>query len=121
MLKAVIGGSTLVIYADGSADPSEYDSLRGIISAHDKLKHFGSEIDTTINEYQRLFLAGATTATVKVFQEIADFTFSSEESNEIVAVLIDVAKANGRMDSEEEDVVRKIAQRLNVDVSMFGL
>ena len=120
MLKAVIGGATLVIFADGEADPSEYDSLKGIIHSHDKLKAFGADIDVNINDYKRLFIAGSTTATVKVLQELGEFDFSSEEKNEIFAVLVDIAKANGEIDESEVQILRTIGEKLYVDLSLFG-
>jgi len=121
MLKAVIGGSTLVIFADGDAEPSEYDSLRGILNSHDKLKHFGSEIDVHINDYKRLFMSGATTATVKVLQEISEYDFSSEEKNEIFAVMYDIARADGEVEEAEKDILRTIGNRMYIQLDLFGL
>lgn len=121
MMEAVVAGSILLIFADGNPEESEFQALKALINANEKLSHFGVEIDNTIDRFQRLMLAGANLGRIKVMQEIKDCKYDGDDAIEIFAVLLDVAQADGEVSEPEVAVLKAVGRELNVPLSMFGM
>lgn len=121
MLEATIAGAVLVAYADGELEAEELKALESIVAANDKLSHFGSEINATIEKFVSLMQAGATIGRVKVMAEIRDCKNNEDEKVEIFATLIDIAQADGEIEPAELAVLKLVGRELGVSLAMFGI
>ena len=119
-LEATIAGAVLVGWADGNFSADEVSTLEAVIMANENLNHFGAEIGLLIERFNSLMVSGATLGRVKVMKEIADCKGNEEECIEVLATLIDIAKADGEVGTEEKAVLESIAKTLGLSLSMFG-
>lgn len=121
LMEAIVGGSLLVIYADGSVEDSELASLEALIAANPSLGHFGSEIGVTISKFTDMFDAGYRMGKMKVLREIDDVKTTPQEAEEVFVTMLTIAEADGEVDAKEEAVLREVAKTLGIDLKKFDM
>ena len=92
-LEAVCAASALVAYADGDLEDSERSKVVRTISQHPTLGKM----------YQQTVIEGR----------------DGSMAEDVYLVALDVAHADGQVEPEEAEVLKKIAARLGVDISKF--
>lgn len=121
LMEALVGGSVMVMYADGTAEASELEKLERLIQCNDKLKHFGGEINTCIAKFTDMFSAGALMGKVKAMRELDDIKADPEDIEEVFVMMVEIALADGEIDDKEAAILKEVGQKLGVRVSDYGL
>lgn len=115
LMEAIVAGAVLVAHADGDCSDEELGKLHDIIEANDNLKHFGSEIGKTIDQYCDMYKAGARLAKVKLMKEIRDVSADEEQKVEAFIIAIEIADADGEIDEDELKMLRLIGKELGLN------
>lgn len=121
LMEAIVAGSIMVMYADGTVEASELEKLEKLIQSNDNLKHFGSEINTCIAKFTDMFSAGALMGKMKAMRELDDIKATSEECEEAFVMMVEIALADGEIDDKEAAILKEVGQKLGVRVSDYGL
>lgn len=115
LMEAIVAGAVLVAYADGDCSKEELTKLEDIIATNDNLKHFGSEINATVEKYSLMMESGARLGRVKLMKEIADVAGDEEQKVEAFIIAIEIADADGNIDEDEMKVLRDIGKALGLN------
>lgn len=121
LMQAVVAGAMLVAYADGSCEDSELAKLDKTISALPELKHFGSEINETINTLRQQFDTGFRIGRQKALKEIEDLKASPDEKMLCFNVMTTIAESDGEIEPEEVKVLKDVATLLGINLRDYGL
>ena len=115
LMEAIVAGAVLVAHADGDCSDEELTVLHNIVEANDNLKHFGSEIGKTIDQYCDMYKAGARLAKVKLLKEIKDVSADEEQKIEAFIIAIEIADADGTIDETELAMLKTIGKELGLN------
>lgn len=115
LMEAIVAGAVLVAYADGDCSAEELTTLQGIIENNDNLKHFGSEIGTTIDKYSGMYESGKRLAKVKLMKELADVQADEEQKIEAFIIAIEIADADGDIDDAELAILKEIGKQYGLN------
>jgi tellurite resistance protein TerB len=121
MMQATVAGAVLVAFADGDLADSEVESLHKIIESNPALSAFGNEIGKTLDNYIAQMKASRTLGRVKLMREIEDVKASPKESEEVFAVMVTIAEADGNVAPEEQMVLSAVARKLGLNPADFGI
>lgn len=119
LMEAIVAGAVLVAFADGDCSADELTKLQGIIESNDNLKHFGSEIGTTIDKYSAMYESGARLAKVKLMQELADVQADESQKVEAFIIAIEIADADGEIDDAELKVLKDIGRQFGLNPDSY--
>jgi tellurite resistance protein TerB len=119
LMEAIVAGAILVAYADGDCSAEELTKLQGIIESNDNLKHFGSEIGTTIDKYAAMFESGARLARVKLMKELEDVKGDESQKIEAFIIAIEIADADGSIDDNEYKVLKDIGKAFGLNPDSY--
>jgi len=118
-MEAMIGGALLVAYADGNCDDDEMLSIDAQIKADPTLASFGSEIADNMSKFNDMLTSNFLMGKIKVLREIADCTNDKEAAEEILVFIIGVAAADGEVDTKELEMLKLIAEKLNLRITDY--
>jgi tellurite resistance protein TerB len=121
MMQATVAGSVLVAFADGDCSDAEVLALHTVIEANPSLSKFGSEVGKTLDNYIAQMKASKTLGRVKLMREIKDVKASPSECEEVFAVMVTIAEADGEVSPPERKVLGDVARELNLKPADFGL
>lgn len=119
-LEAVCAASALVAYADGDLEDSERSKVVRTISQHPTLGKMYQQtvIESTVDVmFKRAKDASGRQQLARELDDIKGRDGSMAE--DVYLVALDVAHADGQVEPEEAEVLKKIAARLGVDISKF--
>lgn len=119
LMEAIVAGAVLVAYADGDCSPEELLKLQDIIESNDNLKHFGSEIGTTIDKYSAMYESGKRIAKMKLMKELADVSADEEQKIEAFIIAIEIADADGEIDEQELAVLKEIGKQFGLNPDSY--
>ncbi|MRN43436.1 MULTISPECIES: tellurite resistance TerB family protein [unclassified Brucella] len=121
-LEAVCAASALVAAADGDISESERRKVVSIITNHSELSKIyqGNVIEQTAEKMFKL--AKDRSGRQQLARELDDIKGrpnGPKMAEDAYLVACDIADADGEVSKEEEDVLKKIADRLGLDPSKF--
>lgn len=120
-LEAVCAASALVANADGEIEDSERSKVVRILTNHQTLgKIYQPAIieQTTETMFKRAKDASGRQALARELDDIKGRD-DGQMAEDVYLIALDVAYADGEMEQEEADVLKKIAGRLGVDPARF--
>lgn len=123
-LEAICAASALVAIADGDLEESERRKVVSVVTNHAKLSQFYQQNvieQTTETMFKR---AKDRSGRIQLYRELDDIKSrpgAAQMAEDIFAVALDIAEADGEIEPEEEEVLKKIAERIGVDPSKFDV
>ncbi len=119
LMEAIVAGAILVAYADGDCSKEELTKLEDIIATNDNLKHFGSEIGATIEQYSLMMESGARLGKVKLMKELKDVQGDEDQKVEAFIIAIEIADADGEIDDDELNILREIGKAFGLNPDTY--
>lgn len=121
-LEAVCAASALVAASDGTIDDSEKRKVVSLISGHATLsKLYPSQVieQTAETMFNRAKEGSGRQQLARELDDIKNRPNGGQMAEDAYLVAKDVAFADGEVSAKEEEVLKKIATRLQVDASKF--
>lgn len=118
-LEAVAAVAALVANADGDIEPSERTKAVSVIVNHPKLgKMYDQRV---IKETADLMFERARDFSGRnsLAKELDDIKSDKQMAEDVYAIGVDIAMADGDLEPAEKDMLAKVANRLQVDASQF--
>ena len=119
LMEAIVAAAVLVAFSDGECSAEELLTLQGIVETNDNLKHFGSEVGKTIDNYSAKYEASKRMAKVQLMKEITDVEANEEEKIQVFIIAIDIADADGNIDEDEMKVLKEIGKTLGLNPDAY--
>ncbi len=108
LVEAVISGSLLVAFADGSCEDTEIATLESIMASDSQFDAWQSEIPALVDKYAKKFGAGYRLGKLSALREISDLKADPKDAELAFVCIITVAEQGG-IDEKEEAVLKEIA------------
>lgn len=121
LMQACIAGAVLVAFADGELEDSEVKALHEIVESQPTLANFGPELAKTIDQYIGVMKASKYLGKVKLMREIEDIKSTPDEIEEVFAIMLTIAEADGQIEDAEMKLITEIGKKLGVSLQKFGL
>lgn len=121
-LEAVCAGVALVAAADGDIEESERHKAIKIVSNHAALSKLykQSDIEQTLETmFRRAKEASGRQQLARELDDIKGRPNGAQMAEDVYLVAVDIANADGEVEPQEQDVLKKLAGRLGVDPSRF--
>jgi tellurite resistance protein len=120
-LEAACALSASVAYADGNCSDVERDAVVNILTNHPQLGKLYTRDDIKRTADTMFGRATTFTGRLALSREIDDIRGKSQSmAQDVYAVGLDVAMADGELADSEEKVLHAFASKLGVDVSAFS-
>ena len=119
LMEAIIGGSLLIVFADGEAEDSELKKLNGLVRSNKSLEHFGVELTDTINRFTQRLQSGYRVARNDILREIEQCKGNRQESEDILLNMIEIAFADGECEPQEQKELETVSERLGLRLSDY--
>ena len=121
-LHAALGGSALVIMADGNIDANEKSKMMRFIQSNDVLSVYDtSEVVKVWKDYIETLELDADIGEAKALGAIGKVKGKAEQSRLVMRMIIAIGAADGDFDADEKHVACVIAQELGLDPAEFDL
>jgi tellurite resistance protein TerB len=120
LLEAVVAGCVWASASDGIIDDSEIAKIMEVIECNPGLKHFGPEIGKIVSEMIKAFSASIQVGRTQAMRKIRTVVGNDQDCEDVVAAILSVVAADGKIGTEEEKVVQAIAKELRVDLNQFA-
>lgn len=118
-MEGIIGGSLLIVFADGEAEDAELKKLDGLVRSNKSLEHFGVELTDTINRFTQRLQSGYRVARNDILREIEQCKGNRQESEDILLNMIEIAFADGECEPQEQKELETVAERLGLRLSDY--
>jgi tellurite resistance protein len=121
-LEAVCAASALVAFADGDLEDSERQKAAAIITGHATLgkMYDRNVIEQTIETmFKRAKDASGRQMLARELDDIKGRPNGAQMAEDAYLIALDIAGADGEIEPQETEVLKKIAGRLGVDASKF--
>lgn len=118
-LEAVAAVAALVANADGDIEPAERTKAVSVIASHPKLgKMYDQRVikETADQMFER---ARDFSGRQSLAKELDDIKADKQMAEDVYAIGVDIAMADGDMEPAENEMLKKIAARLQIDASQF--
>ncbi len=121
-LNAALGGSALVIMADGEIDAAEKTKMMAFIQSHEALSIYDtSEVVRTWKDYIDTLEMDADIGGAKAMSALRKIKGKDEQARLVLRMVIAIGAADGDFDKDERAVASKIAVELGLDPAEFEL
>ncbi len=121
-LNAALGGSALVIMADGEIDAAEKTKMMAFIQSHEALSIYDtSEVVRTWKDYIDTLEMDADIGGAKAMSSLRKIKGKDEQARLVLRMVIAIGAADGDFDKDERAVASKIAVELGLDPAEFEL
>ena len=121
-LNAALGGSALVIMADGKIDPQEKIKMMTFIESHEALSIYDtSEVVKTWKDYIDTLEMDADIGEAKAMSALGKIKGSDEQARLVLRMVCSIGDADGDFDADERRAASKIAVELGLNPSEFDL
>lgn len=121
LLDAILAGSALVAYADGTVSSEEKQKLMGYLRTSDQLSVFDqNDVIKTFQKYVEKFEFDATIGTGEVMTAVAKFK-GKPQAQLVIRVCCAIGAADGDFDDKERSVVRRMCSELALNPADFSL
>jgi tellurite resistance protein TerB len=118
-MEAAIGGMILVSAADGEIEASELQKLQKTIETLPELQGFGSEIGKTMDKFISYFELGFKMGKNRIMRELRDVKGSEQEKEDILALMVVAAMADGEIEPAEEAVLAEVAREFGLKLENY--
>ena len=121
-LEAVCAAAALVAMADGEIEDAEKFKIVKLITGHATLGKLyqQSVIEQTATEmFGRAKESSGRQQLARELDDIKGRPDGAQMAEDVYLMALDIAKADGEMEPQEEAVLKKIAARLGVDPAKF--
>lgn len=120
-LDAIVAGSAMVAYADGTISAQEKQKLMGYLRTSEQLKVFDqNDVIKQFQKYLEKFEFDTTIGTGEAMQAIARFK-GKPQAQLVIRVCCAIGAADGTFDEDEQAVVRRMCSELGLNAADFGL
>lgn len=121
-LNAALGGSALVIMADGEIDPQEKSKMMGFIQNHEALSIYdSSEVVKTWKNFIETIELDSDIGSAKAMEAIAKIKGKDAQAKLVSRMVCAIGASDGDFDADEKNVAKKIAVELGLNPSEFDL
>ncbi|MDF1690424.1 MAG: TerB family tellurite resistance protein [Cycloclasticus sp.] len=121
-LNAALGGSALVILADGRIDAQEKIKMMSFIENHESLSIYNtSEVVKTWKDYMDTLEMDTDIGTAKAMTAIGKIKGKPEQAKLVLRMVCAIGASDGDFDADEKRVASKIALELGLNPSDFDL
>lgn len=121
-LNAALGGSALVIMADGEIDPQEKSKMMGFIQNHEALSIYdSSEVVKTWKNYIETIELDSDIGSAKAMEAIAKIKGKDAQAKLVLRMVCAIGASDGDFDADEKNVAKKIAIELGLNPAEFDL
>ena len=121
-LHAVLGGSALVIMADGNIDANEKSKMMRFIQSNDVLSIYDtSEVVKIWKDYIETIELDADIGGAKAFDAIGKIRGKDGQAKLVMRMVIAIGLADGNLDADEKRIASQVARELGLELSEFGL
>ena len=121
-LNAALGGSALVIMADGKIDPNEKIKMMAFIENHEALSIYDtSEVVKTWKDYMDTLDMDEDIGEAKAMAALGKIKGKDEQARLVLRMVCAIGAADGDFDADERKVAAKIAVELGLSPSEFDL
>jgi len=121
-LHAALGGSALVIMADGSIDAQEKSKMMSFIENNEALSIYDtSEVVKTWKDYIDTLEMDADIGEAKAMTALGKMKGKDEESRLVLRMVCAIGASDGDFDKDEKRVAAKIALELGLNPADFDL
>jgi tellurite resistance protein TerB len=121
-LEAVCAAASLVAWADGDLEQSEKTKVVSLIQSHPTLGTL-YKADQIEQCAQTMFTRGKDKSgrqlLARELDDIKGKPNGSQMAEDVYLLATDIAMADGEMEPQEEETLKKLAQRMGVDASKF--
>jgi tellurite resistance protein TerB len=124
LVEAICAACVLVSAADGDIEESELAAMQSIIENHDAVALFRGEIPGILDKYKKKIMVNgkvSISGKVALMREIADVKADAKEKEDVFAVAVDIAGADGEIEPAEKTVLKDIANKLNINTADYGI
>lgn len=118
LVEAVVSGSLLVAFADGTCEDSEIAALEAVLASDDQFDAWRAEIPGMIAKYAAKFQAGYRLGKLSALREIGDLKATPKDAELTLVCIITVAEQGGISD-QEEAVLKEIANALSLRLETY--
>lgn len=119
LMQAIVGGATMIAYADGDVSASEKQKLMGYVRNSEQLSVFDTDkVIESFNQNLSRFEFDSNIAIGETLQKIAVFK-GKPEAHLIVRVCLAIANADGHFDTTEQQALDQICRSLELDTKSF--
>ena len=120
-LDAIVAGSAMVAYADGTISAQEKQKLMGYLRTSEQLQVFDqNDVIKQFQKYVEKFDFDNTIGTGEAMQAIARFR-DKPQAQLIIRVCCAIGSADGDFDDDEQAVVRRMCNELGLNPKDFDL
>jgi len=121
-LNAALGGSALVIMADGKIDSQEKIKMMAFIENHEALSIYDtSEVVKTWKDYIDTLEMDADIGEAKVMSALGKIKGKDEQARLVLRMVCAIGASDGDFDADERKAASKIALELGLNPSEFDL
>ncbi len=121
-LNAALGGSALVILADGSIDAQEKSKMMNFIENHEALSIYNtSEVVKTWKDYIDTLEMDADIGTAKAMSALGKIKGKDDQARLVLRMVCAIGASDGDFDDDEKRVASKIAIELGLNPADFDL
>lgn len=116
-MEAVVGVMVLMGHTDGDFGTAEQEKLAKVVAVLPELKSFGHLIQETIDLYTGYFEVSYDLGKKRIMQEIADIRAEPNQKEDILALAVTAAKADGNISDSEQKLIVEIGKVLGLKVN----
>ncbi|UYM14912.1 tellurite resistance TerB family protein [Endozoicomonas euniceicola] len=121
-LHAALGGSALVIMADGNIDANEKSKMMRFIQSNDALSIYEtSEVVKIWKDYIETIELDADIGEAKAFDALGKIKGKDDQAKLVMRMVIAIGAADGNFDPDEKRIASRVARELDLEPSEFGL
>ena len=121
-LNAALGGSALVIMADGRIDSQEKIKMMAFIENHEALSIYDtSEVVKTWKNYIDTLEMDSDIGSAKAMTALGKIKGKQEQAKLVLRMVCSIGAADGDFDADEKRVAAQIATELGLDPAEFDL
>jgi len=121
-LHAALGGSALVILADGEVTADEKKKMIAFIENHEALKVYDtSEVLKVWKDYMGTLELDADVGEAKVMTALGKIKGKKDQARLILRMVCSIGAVDGNFDEDEKRVAAKIAREVGLDPKEFEL
>lgn len=120
LMEAIVSGMLLIAYSqDKTLDDKEKTKIEGLLRTNPKLSNFGPELTDYFNQTNAALKAGYIAARVRILREIEDVKNHTNDAQDVMANLLEVALEDGEISEAEMKELAAISNKLGINLDDY--